>query len=48
MPRGVGAQGCGVQGVGGLRFVEAGQPGESSVGGELDEVNPVEGLSRPE
>jgi hypothetical protein len=25
-----------------LRFVEAGQPGDSPVGGELDEVDPVE------
>src|SRR6478672_6731966 len=47
---GPGGRGTGVWGAGGkgLRFVEAGQPGDSPVGGELDEVNPVEGLSRPE
>ena len=31
-----------------LLVVEAGQPGDSPVGGELDEVDPGEGLPRPE
>ena len=32
----------------GLRLVEVGQPGDSPVGGELDEVHPAEGVTRRE